>query len=212
MNKPLPILFILIFAAQISHAQFFKSFGLKAAYTSANQTSSGWHDETYKFNRKSGVSAAIFAEWLNLSYFSLVTQIEYAQRGTRNTFLWPNIEPAPLRYVTVDNRLDYLSALPLVKVAVPLTPVRPYIFAGPRFDFLLGFKSTLGGYGYDDLYNSFKKSTVGASLGLGVQLVDILPVQVTIEGRYNADLSSALPDSRTNFRNNAYDIWLGFAM
>ncbi|MGA3245729.1 MAG: outer membrane beta-barrel protein [Bacteroidota bacterium] len=211
MNKLLVTLLIGIMSTQIASAQLIKSYGIKAAFTSANQTSTDWHSETYQFNRRNGLNGAIFAEWLNVPYVSVVTQVEYSQRGTRNTFLWPNNEPAPLRYVTVDNRLDYLSLLPLLKVTIPLPVVRPYLFGGPRCDILLGFKSTLGWYGYDDFYNSFNRSTYGVSVGLGVELASILPVALILEGRYNADIANAYSSSSSNVRNNAYDIWLGVA-
>jgi hypothetical protein len=208
MLRFLIALFVISVAVQTCHAQILRSFGLKAAYTSANQSI---NSSSEGLDRRPGVCAALFAEWLNNPRLSVVTQVEYSQRGTRNTFLWPNNEPAPLRYVTVDNRLDYLSLLPLLKVTIPLPVVRPYLFGGPRFDFLLGFKSTLGWYGYDDFYNSFKKSAYGASVGLGVELASILPVVLIIEGRYNADLANAYSSPSSNVRNNAYDIWLGVA-
>ena len=208
MNKVLVTLLIVAMGTHVSNAQLLKSYGIKVAYTSANQTYTSDFSGSYRYDHRSGFNAAAFGEWLNTPFVSVVTQVEYAQRGMRTSILDHTVGvPMPLNYVTIDNRVDYLSMLPLLKLAVPLSVLRPYILAGPRFDFLLGYKSTPAKYGYGDAFENFKKSSYGASLGLGAELTNVLPVVVSIEGRYNADLVSA--STYGNIRNDAFDIWVG---
>ena len=190
-------------------AQLVKSFGIKAAYTTANQTTTFQYYGPEEYNRRSGLNAAIFVEWFNIPYVSVVTQAEYAQRGMR-AIVFPSTEEAPWTNKTIDNRLDYFSVLPLLKVAIPLSVVRPYVLIGPRLDFLLGYTSEL--HYFDDRYHHFKKRTYGATLGLGAELMTNLPFVMLIEGRYNADLENAYDNTWMNVRSNAFDVWLGVAL
>ena len=201
MLRFLIALFVISVAVQTCHAQILRSFGLKAAYTSANQSI---NSSSEGLDRRPGVCAALFAEWLNDPCVSVVSQVEYVQRGTRFT-VHPTIPELFWMHWNVDIRIDYLSMPLFFKVRLPLTVLTPYIFGGPRLDVLLSHRST----DLDIDYLDPKKSSFGASVGIGVEIAHLLPGQLLVEGRYNADLTAAYP-SEYPYRNNAFDIWIGF--
>jgi Outer membrane protein beta-barrel domain len=204
------ILFVVVielFLSQINNAQILNSYGLKIAYTSANQRYDYTNIGNIGTKRRIGFNAAIFAEWFNLPFVSLVTQCEYAQRGVgivseRTLASSPDIVETNTYY----SRVDYLSIPVFAKITVPVGPINPYVLIGPRIDFLLGYNSA-----FNDIYDHFSKTMTGASCGFGVNLKTLLPVTVLVEARYNADFKDSFSNQNLTVRNNSWDIWLGVA-
>ena len=191
-----------------SNAQLLRSYGVKAALTSSDQKFD------YRFatgpgsTRRIGFNIAAYAEWFDVPFLSLVTQIEYAQRGTGQDFVVTNQDPVPLGVETVYSRLDYLSIPILGKLRFQSENFVPYVVAGPRVDYLLGYQSDEF---HSALYDGFQKATIGGSVGIGLQMDTMLPVGISAEVRYNFDLVDSYSTDLLKVRNNAYDIWLGVA-
>ena len=108
---------------------------------------------------------------------------------------------------TFYSRLDYLSIPVLAKVTLPGTIISPYVVAGPRFDFLLGYKSDENAF--SDLYNKFKKNIFGGTVGLGVETGSLLPVTLTADVRYNFDFMKSYKTEYLEVTNNAFDFMVG---
>jgi hypothetical protein len=192
-----------------SPAQFIRSYGAKVAYTSAElvYNDTEWNNPIL---RRSGFNAAVFIEWLDVPFVSVVTQLEYAQRG-KSFDTYVQDPGSPKGYSVKDqvsDRLDYLSIPIMGKIRIPLGMFSPFITAGPRADFLLGYRSYSE---WDDsIYDKFKKTNVGATISLGSEVKPPLPFTLSLEARYNVDLASAY--SITSYRiahNNSFDVWLG---
>jgi hypothetical protein len=196
------LLFFLILVPMELTGQLVKGYGVKLALTSANQTF-----EPLETNRRKGFNVAGYVEWFTMPYFSLLTQMEYVQRGMTVDFIVTSPSgPTPIGTLTQDNRVDYLSIPILVKVGLPTTTIRPFVIAGPRVDFPIGHRTddnVLGG-----VYDKFK-TMFGASVGVGVETSTLLPVTVAIEARYNIDFSDSYVGQAVAIRNNAFDFWLG---
>lgn len=189
-----------------SPSQLITGYGLKAAITSANQDFSYSIPFDITTKRRLGLMFGAYVEWLNFPSFSIVTQIEYAQRGMGQEFIVTDESgPEPKGIITLYSRLDYLSLPLLAKVKFPAEPVSPYLLAGPRIDYFLGGSSDRDLFTYDD----FKKTTVGGSVGVGAATTTLLPVDALIEIRYNFDLTDSYSTQNLKIRNNAYDLWLG---
>ncbi|HLP80854.1 MAG TPA: outer membrane beta-barrel protein [Nitrosomonas sp.] len=197
------LMMCVLFANQ-TPAQIIRSFGVKVAYTSAELVYDDveWNQNT---DRRSGVNAAIFVEWLNVPFISVVTQAEYAQRGRSISFYV--IEPGTFHeslYQKVSDRLDYLSIPIMGKFRVPFGFFSPFVAAGPRVDFLLGQQSD------DGLFDQYiKKTNIGATLSLGGEVKTPLPFTLALEARYNVDLANARSMDYTKVHNNSFDAWLG---
>jgi hypothetical protein len=201
---------ILLFCANFANAQLLKSYGVKLAYTSTSQT----FDYTtlplgrwtgMKTSAKGGFSVAAFAEWLNIPLLSVVSQIEYTQRGARMVY------PVPGGWWLTDGRMDYISIPVLAKVTAPLGAINPYVLTGPRADFLVGYQY-VEIYPNNSIYSNFKKATLGGSAGVGVQTSSILPVTLSAELRYNFDFLNSYNGGYLKVYNNAFDVWIGVSL
>ena len=214
MKRMLSILLpaVLLFITQ-GNAQLLKNFGVKLAFTSASQTydypNPPWPGFGPDVSRRIGVNAAIYAEWLNVPFFSVVTQIEYAQRGMAQQIAITGDSPEIIRMETRYNRLDYVSLPIFLKVSVPTEVVSPYVLLGPRVDLLLSYRDefVIG----RSIYADFKKMTWGGEAGVGLEFNKLLPGSVCLEFRYNVDFMNSYDTDVLKVRNNAYDIWLGVA-
>ena len=204
-----------LLCASISNAQLIKSYGIKVAYTSASQSLDystppwGWWSGTTT-SAKSGFNIAAFAEWLNIPFFSVVSQVEYDERGANAKYAIAG------GWWTTDGSLQYLSVPIMAKVTSPTGLVSPYVLVGPRADFLLAYRE-LGVQPWGNatslsFYSNFKRANMGASLGVGIETGSLLSTRLLAELRYNLDILNSYDDSNLKSRNNAIDIWLGVAL
>ena len=196
--------------SQIGNAQLIKSYGFKVAFTSADQKYNYTYLTDITTKRRVGFNAAIFAEWLNMPLFSLITQCEYAQRGMGMEFDRTLNSPEITGTYTNYNRVDYLSIPIFAKLTFPVEPINPYILLGPRIDFLLGYKSDENVF--NAVYDKFSKTITGASFAVGFDLKTLFPIALLIETRYNIDFKDSYSTQYLTVRNNSFDIWLGVAL
>jgi hypothetical protein len=198
------------FLAGHCSAQAIKSSGFKVAITSANQKFDYFFNYTPETKRRIGINAAYFVEWLNHPFFSILTQLEYCQRGAGLTAIIADVGPDYGKTTTLYNRIDYLSLPVFAKFAFNAEPVRPYLIAGPRVDCIIHKESDEGSFNLvDDGLNDF---TMGASIGIGAESNSLLPIPVCIEARYNFDLLYSYNTDRLKVRNNSFDFWLGISI
>ena len=209
------LLLALITCASQSNSQLLKSYGIKAAITSSSQRFSysnpSWPGYGPDVKKRIGFGIAFYAEWLNVPVISIVSQIEYAQRGMGEEITVSNSPSLTAIHTEVlDKRLDYFSIPILAKASVPFGNVTPYILIGPRVDILLGYHDEL--IVGTSIYQDFKKTMFGGTVGAGFSLSDILPVNISLEGRYNFDFDDSYDKSILKIRNSAYDIWVGITL
>jgi len=210
--KRLTLLLVLLVALgpHSGQAQLITSWGVKAGLTSASQKLDYSLTPAPTTKRRIGITGAAFAEWLNLPSVSLITQIEYTQRGMGQEFIVAGPSgPQQIGTRTLFGTLHYLSIPLLVKAKIAFPVLAPYLLAGPRVDFLLSTSSDEGAF--DILYGKMKRRMYGASVGIGVQTDAILPVALLFEVRYNFDLQDSYATDLLTVRNNAFDFWIGAA-
>jgi hypothetical protein len=193
------------------HSQFLKNYGLKAAVTSADQKYDLTLWPALETKSRVGFAVGVFGEWFDNPVFSVITQVEYAQKGMGQEFVMTGpYGPEPIGVKTLYSRLDYLSVPVLGKLRLPSESLAPYIVAGPRVDFLLGYKSDEDEF--NSVYDKFKKTSWGGTVGVGIQLDSLLPVSVLAEGRYNFDFADSYKTNFLKVRNTAFDFWLGVVL
>ena len=114
MKIKIAILALFFILPQLVLGQLIPNYGVKIGYTSAD-VQAEVYDEF--FERRPGVNVALFAEWLENPFFSVITQVEYAQRG----FIEEQIESVEssmiIQKVEANTRLDYLSIPVMLKVS-----------------------------------------------------------------------------------------------
>lgn len=186
-----------------------KAIGFKAAYTSAHQ-SFDYTSFNIEPKRRAGFNVAGFVEWLDLPFFSIVSQIEYAQRGMRYEIQQTGPGgPEIIAIVTRYNRVDYLSIPLFAKFSLPAHAISPFLSLGPRFDILLGYKSDEDAYNF--VYDDFKKTMLGGTISIGCETNALLPFSLILEARYNFDLADSYATQSLKVRNSSIDIWMGAA-
>ena len=181
--------------------------GVKLALTSANQNYELFALPGNETDRRFGLAAGVFLEWFDLPLLSVITQVEYAQRGMNQEVNLTDTSGSVIGRGTIGNRLDYLSVPIMAKLRLDLGGVSPYALAGVRFDYLLGYSSDLGAF--NPVYDSFDKSIMGGAAGAGIEIPDLLPVGLLAEVRYNFDLTDSYKTDLLKVSNNALDFWVG---
>ena len=212
MSKTILALLVLLASyCPEAHSQILKNYGIKLGVTSADQKYQYTLTEDIKTNRRIGFNIAAYAEWFDLSSFSLITQAEYAQRGMGLSYVVTDATgPQASGINTAYSRLDYISIPILVKFTFMTGTIAPYLMAGPRADFLMGYSSD-GGL-LNTVYDDFKKTTFGGSAGIGVRVEPVLSLSVLAEFRYNFDFADSYATDLLKVRNNAFDFWVGIAL
>lgn len=192
-----------------ANAQLLKGYGVKCALTSATLTIDYTGGPTLAPpQRRIGFNIGLYAEWLDLPLFSLITQVEYDQRGYLETYYVSRPLPAGFATKLASQRVDYLSVPILAKITFPAGGVQPYVLAGPRVDVKLDYKKTYLGDWPTPPYSEFKATDFGASIGAGLALPSFTMLPILFEFRYNFDFSSSYETNFSTYRNNSFDVWV----
>ncbi len=197
------------FFGQFAHAQLIKGFGIRGGVTWANENwdySNGISGIDTK--QISSVSGGAFVELLPLPIISVIGEADFLQKGT--SFDITNTTPAnpaglPQK-MTYKSRINYLSLSVLAKVKMPGTLLSPYVVAGPRVDFQL--KQDVPEVA-KTVYDDFKKTITGVTVGVGTELSFILPVALFAELQYQPDLTYAYDKDNLKIKNKALNLSLG---
>jgi hypothetical protein len=187
-----------------------KHFGVKLAVTSADLVYHIESSEDLPTLRRVGFCVGAFAEWFEHSPITLMTQVEYVQKGMGMDVASGYSSGDVVERTTEYSRLDYLSVPILGKATLPAGSLSPYFLAGPRVDFFLGY--TTDQTGFPVLYDQFKKTVLGATLGAGLQIDALLSIPIVIEARYNLDITNSFEGEVVKVHNDSFDLWLGVAI
>jgi hypothetical protein len=198
---------LILFSVMPVTGQQPRHFGVKVALTSATHDLEFANGVSFDGQRRVGFNVGAFVEWFDHPFFSLVSQIEYAQRGMGFPVVEVDSMGNPLRELTFFSRLDYLSFPLLAKFRYPIGSLTPYLLVGPRLDILLSYQSD--GNLFNSLYRGFSTTSVGGSAGIGVEVSKVFPTDIIAEVRYNRDLTVPYSTRYLSGGNSSYDFWLG---
>ena len=202
--------FLFLFCSQIIQAQLFKSWGLKVGINSSGVSI---QPKIFDTNRRTGISAGIFAELINSPYFSFITGVDYLQRGFIEEMAEMNNNGDFIQQIEANTRLDYISIPFCAKIQMPLDGVTPYIVAGPRIDFLINRSKGVFRFSSatinSELASNYSSQDVGGTIGFGIETDQLLALPVLLEVRYGFDIASSFEATALEAYNNAVDIVLG---
>jgi len=214
LKRSIGVLTLLLICLDGSNAQLIRGYGFKIAVTSASHSyeysNPPWPGFGPKTVRRVGVNAGFFVEWLDLPFFSVLTPVEYTQRGVGHEYVLTLNDPTPIGKAVDYRRVDYVSIPILLKMRVSLGLLEAYVFVGPRADILLGYQEDVPNI--SSVYKDFKKLTTGGSFGIGIESDNLLLSSLFLEIRYNADFMDSYDKGILKVRNNAFDVWLGIAL
>ena len=215
MTRTILFLSVLIVVLTLpAQAQLVKHWGLIGGLTSSDHVWNGNVSMEDRQKRQSGFHAGVFLEWLDIPYFSVVTQLSYVQKGVGLEWEYQSYEE-PLgtgEFFTAHARLDYLSLAVLAKASVPSSLISPYVVAGPRLDILLDHASDHY-LSLASLYELFDPTVLGLSVGAGLQTRCLFSALFFLQFRYEIDLHDSFKSYgdlfHTKVKNSSFDISAG---
>jgi hypothetical protein len=183
------------------------TFGLKGGVNFSN-ISVVTTGEVPDFKNLQGLTGGVFFN-LNLGPVGIQPEVLYSRRGMKFS---ETIEEGTL---TVKYMLDYIEVPLLLKLTVvPVGPVRPIVYAGPAFSYLLKAKAeaVLPGVGEEseDVTEQFKRESWGGVVGGGLEFR--LPVikLLSLEARYHFGLSDINQEMEADtVKNKGFSIMVG---
>jgi len=215
------ILLILTLSPVATYSSVIKHYGVKGGITFANQKFTGvwWKNEDSK--RRTGFNAGVFVEFFDCSNFSMLTQLEFTQRGMIEENSVTDENGNELASYRTESTLNYLSFPVSAKYSIPIPQIIPYFIAGLRYDYLLDHESIVEIPGElqigsekgpftlkNTIYEDFTKNVFGAQFGFGVSLDLFSGFKPALEFRYNIDLTNSLSEEGQSAKNNSFDISL----
>ncbi len=213
MNK-VKLVLILALISTLAQGQFFHNVGIKYGVSIASQDwrIKRWGSDIEK-DYRTGLYAGISSEILRKNFFSIGLDLSYIQKGSQDEWeLTDEFNPEGTGETeTLVNRYDFLTFSPTVKFRLPRKNLAPYIFAGPRLDYLTGGESEDFFVRPESTKNSF---ILGASYGLGM-VYKFEKLIFSIEVQHQPDLTPFIHSSATSNTssftviNQAYAATLG---
>ena len=208
MKKIFLILFVCCLTAAASYGQCLNGSGIKIGFGLTNQ-SWKYNDPNFEleWENNSGILAKVFRDFNLLSFLSLEGEVGYAQKGIKDkiAITSPSHPEGTGEFMNINNRLNYLSASLMGKLKYNLNLFTPYLIAGPEYNYLLSKKIEPG---YEVIYDGFKSSAVGFTIGLGSE-VKLLPINFLIEYRYSRDLTNNYESSNIEIKNYSHSFLIG---
>lgn len=138
-------------------------------------------------NSKAGIMGGIFAE-IKLLNISVAPELLYVQAGAKydgNLFGQP---------VTIEDKLQYIQVPVMGRFYLPFLPLlKPYVTAGPYFNYLLSAKTKMtvaGQSDEEDTKDAFKSADTGIKIGVGVKLT-----KLAVAARYSMGMSKIAKDA-----------------
>lgn len=148
-------------------------------------------------NSKAGIAGGIFAE-LKILNLSVAPELLYVQAGAKYD---GDILGNP---ASIEDKLQYFQIPILARFYLPMIILKPYITAGPYYNYLVAAKSKIeisGQTEENDTKDLFKKQDVGVKLGVGVKLA-----KLSVAARYSLGLSKISKDA--DVKNKSVELFL----
>ena len=186
MKTKISLILVFVICSSIqAEAQLVRSVGVKIGAAVAGQE---WHytmpDIHFADQYRWGYSFGGYIEWLNISTFSLLTEVHYIQKGFKQEFDKTDVVGNDIGSFYMLPQIDYLSIPILVKIRYEMSSFSPYLFIGPRYDYRLRTKPDGFGLGLEKL----KNSDFGITVGGGFEFSNISSLKIGTEFRYSPGL------------------------
>lgn len=168
--KALFLTLAFFFTFNLCNAQILNNVGIKVGAGLTNQNWEYGNGHEAEFLNRYGFSMGLSLEFLKTDNgLSLVTDLGYIQKGAINEIeLTTEGNPEGSGVLAeFDNRFDFLTFSASVKYQLAFGDLHPYVFAGPRIDYYMGYTSELD-LDFESLEEDINKLVFGLHYGLGV--------------------------------------------
>lgn len=142
-------------------------YGAKGGLSLATQKFDYSGEQDLDASRRTGFAGGLFVEWQVREGVDLMLEGMYVQRGVHvRGFVYGADGPEPSGTASASQRVDYFSIAVLLKGELGFGDWIAYGAAGPRFDRMLGYDTSLG---FEDLYSGFATWDIGSDMVVGVR-------------------------------------------
>jgi len=208
MKKIYLILILFTFISN-SQAQLIRGFGVKIGATIANEDwDYSYLPTDFEPDNRWGLNLGVFTEFLNIPYFSLVTELNYVQKGMTEEFpVTTTTNPDGTgEYITWDTRVDYLNLSALGKFRLDLSRFIPYILLGPKIDFEINQENSLDWTNVVE--ENFNEVMYGFKIGIGSE-VELGTFNLFAEILYDYNFNELYENENLIVTANSVDFRIG---
>ena len=195
-----------LLASPPASAQELRGWGIKGGVAAAYQTFqyvSGTTVPAIPRTVNWGLTAGVFAEFLNGGVVNFIVEGAYVQKGRKVTYEEIARSSAESGYLSSGPegtrvQLGYLTAAISFKVRMRVRGSTPFFYLGPRFDFLVSRSS-----GTPPVLDHFKKTDIGVNLGIGMEFSSRRHPALSIEMRWSPGFSRVFANDIVGIKNDA---------
>ena len=204
MKRLMIVSLAVLFVAALVPQNLAAGVGIKGGFNFSNITVKPADPEMPDFQNLRGLTGGLFFS-LSMGFVGIQPEILYSRRGM-------------MYELDADNKIeylaDYIEGLVLLKLSVlPAGPVRPVIFAGPSFGYLLKAKGRLTtpeGTEEEDMTEMYEKTEWAAVFGAGLDF-KLAGLLLTVDGRYHMGLTNVSKDVEVGqtVKNKGFSVLVG---
>ena len=206
------IIYLIVFSLFIiasSQAQLIKSYGLKIGATISNQE---WDYSTlpvdFDPDSRWGINFGAYVEFLNIPYFSVVTELNYVQKGMKGEgpFTTTQNPDGSGEVVAGDTRIDYLDLSALGKLRINFGIISPYLVIGPKIDYEINQQNSIGLTNVFEEY--FNEVMYGFKIGIGSE-IKFDSVSLLAEIMYDFNINHLYEGEYLSVNSDSFDFRIG---
>lgn len=154
-----------------------------------------------------GLRLGGFAEYQVSELFAVQSGVDYNERGYEtDLFVAPEYGGTEGSTETFSPYIQYLSVPLMLKARPEMGRVDPFVMAGPRFDIRVG---NSGDDEWGDLYDGFKDTQWGMSIGGGAEVAVTPHLSVIFGVLYNFDFDDAYKTELLTIKRESLDFVTG---
>lgn len=210
------LMLVLLFVVSCAQAQIIRGYGLKFGTTISNQEweysqASGFSNSSFDTDNRIGFNIGIFSEFLDIPFISIVTEVNYIQKGMKKELPVTTINQpyGTGEFVTWNTRIDYLNFSAFGKLRFNIGLFAPYVLIGPKIDFEFNKINSLGTV--NDVEENFNKNRFGFKVGIGTE-IKLLSLNLLAEILYNKDFNELFENENLKVNSNSFDLRVGLIL
>jgi hypothetical protein len=205
MKKLLPLTLLVLCAAVLVPQNLSAGVGVKAGLNFANLAIKPTSPDMPDFQNLTGTTAGVYFS-LGIGPIAIQPEILYSRRGMK-------YEEAAVGKIEYLN--DCIEVPVLVKLSVLPGLVKPFVFAGPSFGYLIKAQGRLTAEGTsitEDTGDMFKKTELAAVFGAGLDF-KLAVLKLSVDARYHLGISNIasadLVAEGESIKNKGFSVLVG---
>jgi Outer membrane protein beta-barrel domain len=153
-----------------------------------------------------GFDAIAGINYLNFKYFNLSSNVGFIQKGGSESLTLTGALGDSLITVKETEKLNFVTINTTLNLKIPVKKIlEPYIFVGPRLDYLISYKENIAFIKQFDDAGKLNKFSYGLLLGGGINF-NVKKIRLGITLDYYLNMNKLVNDeAKTGVTNKLYD-------